>query len=224
MGAAAAGVGKQRQPWQQARSGGLALLGQSRPSSQDRLQLRIAPVGRQQAGLQIEGPAGLHHDRVAGAGSHAGGQVEQHRQLAARHRPVGQGLDQGLFIGGLDGPAPQHIEPGHQTRLLEVERVLQYYQVVAQVGVVDAHKLLVLLELVIGLTHLQLQGAQLVGIGVALLLQAGPGRFHRGRAGKVEQGVVELQAPFDGPCARGGCKTAAVGYIKGTSRRARRAV
>ena len=135
--------------------------------------------------------------------------------MAASHCPIRQGLDQGFFIGGLNCPAPQHIEPGHQAGLLEVEGVLQDHQVVAQVGVVDAHQLLVLLELVIGLTHLQLQGAQLVGIGVALLLQAGAGRFHRGRAGEVEQGVVELQAPLNAPFPGGGRHGTAVGHIKG---------
>ena len=102
--------------------------------------------------------------------------------------------------------------------MLEVEGVLQDHQIVAQVGVVDAHELLVLLELVVGLTHLQLQGAQLIGVGVALLLQACAGSFHRGRAGEVEQGVVELQARLNAPFPGRGRDGAAVGHIKRAGR------
>ena len=202
--AAAAGVSKQRQLGQQARCGGLLLLRQGLARGQDRFELGVAAVGRQQARLEIQRPARQHHDRIAGAGGDLGRQVEQHRQPPARHGAISHGLNQRFFIGGLDRAAPQHIEARHQAGLLEIEAVLQDHQIVAHVRVVDAHQLPLLLQLVVGLAHLQLQGAQLIGVGVALLLEAGAGCLHLGGAGEIEQRVVELQPAFKGAAAGGG--------------------
>ncbi len=91
--------------------------------------------------------------------------------------------------------AAQHIEPGHQSRLLEIEGVLEDDQVVAHRGVADAHQLVGLLELVVGLAHLQLQPAQVVGVEVAGLPQPGPGGAHLRCAGEIQQGVAQLQPP-----------------------------
>ena len=98
--------------------------------------------------------------------------------------------------------------------MFEIEGVLEDHQVVAYVGVVHAHQLFLLLQLVIGLAHLKLQGAQLVGVAVALLLEAGPGCLHLGGAGEIQQGVVELQPAFKGAAAGGGLHRAAFRHIK----------
>jgi hypothetical protein len=48
--------------------------------------------------------------------------------LAAGDRPVGQGLDQGVLVAGLDRAAPQRIEPQHQSGPLQIEGRLQLRQ------------------------------------------------------------------------------------------------
>ena len=157
VGAIAGAIGEQRQLGQQRGGGGIPLAGQGFAGGQDRLQLRVAAVGRQQALLQVEGPAGHGADRVAGAGGDLRRQVEHRRQLAPGDGAIGQGLDQRFLVAGFDGAPAHHIQPRHQPRLFEVEGVPQDQQVVAHGGIKDAHGLVGLLQLVVGLADLQLQ-------------------------------------------------------------------
>ena len=98
------------------------------------------------------------------------------------------------MVTGLNGAAAQDIDPGHQTRQFQIEGVLQDQQVIAHRGVLDADVLIGLLQLVVGLADVQLQLAQLVAIELPLPLQHGPCGLNPGGAGKVQEGVVQLQA------------------------------
>ena len=152
-GAAATG-GKQRQLRQEPCGCGLLLLGQGIPGGEDRLELGVVLVGRQQALLQIQGPACLQGDRIAGAGVDLRGQVEHHGQASAGHGPIRQGLDQVFLVAGFDGAPAQHIQPGYQASLLEIQGVLQDHEIVAHIGILNSHQLVSLLQLVVGLADL----------------------------------------------------------------------
>ena len=151
--------GEQGEFRQQASRRGIPLAQQGFAGGHDRFQFRIAPVGRKQALLQVQGPTGQGTDRIAGCGGDLGGQVEQHGQLAPGYGPIGQGLDQGLLVACTDGIAAQSIEPGHQARPLQIEAFGQDHEIVVHGGLIDAHRLVRLLQLEIGLAHLQLQAA-----------------------------------------------------------------
>jgi len=134
---------------------------------------------------------------------------------AAGDGPIRHRLDQGLLITGLDRLPPQHIQPRHQPGDLEVERIAQDHQIVAHRRILDAHVLIGLLQLVVGLAHLQLQQAQLVGVAVAGGVQPRPRRLHGRGAGEVDQGVIELQAgeALRGETVEGG--PAAIRHVEG---------
>ena len=139
------------------------------------MEFGVVLVGRQQALLQVQGPAGLQGDRIAGAGVDIWGEVEHHGQASAGYGPIGQCLDQIFLIAGFDGAPAKHIQPGHQASLFEIQGVLQDHQIAAHIGILNPHQLVSLLQLVIGLAHLQLELAHLIGIGVAGIGQFGPG-------------------------------------------------
>ena len=213
--ATAARLGEQRQLRQQAGGCGIPLACQRLPRRQQRLQFGVAAIRRQQAGLQIQRPARHRRDRIGGAGRELRRQVQQHRQAAAGDGPIRHRLDQDLLIARFDRLAPQHIQSRHQPGDLEVERIAQDHQVVAHRRVLDAHVLIGLLQLVVGLAHLQLQQPQLVGVAVAGGRQPRPRRLHGRGAGEVDQGVIELQAgeALGGEAVEIG--PAAVGHIEG---------